>query len=275
MVPYSCACNVEHFADHEFVAVLRATNPHLVAGDARFPAGREYRKDWEVAMAVRALRDHGALRPDAEILGVAAGLELTTFVLTNEVRRVFATDLYLGDRWRSTADKRMLIDPTVFAAVPWKRRRLVVQHMDARDLQYDDQTFDGVFSSSSLEHVGSTADARRVLEEMCRVLRPGGVVSMSTELRLAGASPGYPGTLLFDRDELLDLIADLPAQLVGDLDDTVSAATRASVTQLDAAVRARKRGREWSYPHIVLRRGQHLFTSVHLTLVKPKDAPDP
>ena len=62
-----------------------------------FPAGVEYRKHWETAQSVRALAMTGALHDRAEILGIGAGNEPTLFVLTNHVRRVFGTDLYLAE----------------------------------------------------------------------------------------------------------------------------------------------------------------------------------
>ena len=73
--------------------------------------------------------------------------------------------------------------------------------MDALELRYEDESFDGVFSSSSVEHFGDLAAVRRAFEEMHRVLRPGGVVTLSTEYRVAGEG-SLPGTLLFDAAEL-------------------------------------------------------------------------
>ena len=40
-------------------------------------------------MSVRALRQFGALREDAKLLGVGAGTEATIFYLTNQVRNVY------------------------------------------------------------------------------------------------------------------------------------------------------------------------------------------
>src|SRR5204862_4394011 len=107
-------------------------------------------------------------------------------------------DLYLepGD-WEQTAATSMLIDPGRHAVIPWNPRRLVVQHMDARELRYEDESFDGIFSSSSIEHFGDHADVERAVSEMFRVLKPGGVLSLSTEFRLAGDGPGLPNVLLF------------------------------------------------------------------------------
>jgi hypothetical protein len=60
-----------------------------------FPTGVEFRKYWEVAMTLRALRTFGAVHPGSELLGIGAGAEAGLFWLSNHVRRVFATDLYI------------------------------------------------------------------------------------------------------------------------------------------------------------------------------------
>jgi SAM-dependent methyltransferase len=154
---------------------------------------------------------------------------------------------------------------------PFNRRRLVVQHMDALDQAYEDGSFDGIFSSSSIEHFGGPEEVRRAAAEMHRVLRPGGVLSLATELRLEGPPPGLPGTLLFDERELLELIVgDLGWRLADRLDATVSPATRAGeVPFAVAAADVARGGVEWSrYPMLVLREGAHVWTSVHLALVK-------
>ena len=50
-----------------------------------FPSGVEYRKHWEVGMAVRTLADLGLLHDRAQVLGIGAGNEPTIFWLTNKV----------------------------------------------------------------------------------------------------------------------------------------------------------------------------------------------
>jgi SAM-dependent methyltransferase len=278
-------CNIEDFADPGLREIIRDVLAVETArrGDA-FPEGREYRKHWEVAMAVRALEAGGALREDAELLGVGAGNEPTLFYLTNVVRRVFSTDLYLaGGEWEESASAPMLTDPGQFYTAPWRERRLVVQHMDALHLRYDNDTFDGLFSSSSLEHFGGLAEVRQALDEMHRVLKPGAILSLSTEYRLAGPPPGIPGVLLFDRREIVeDLgLADGDRWTALDpLTTDVSNATRATTQPYEetgADVRnhvARHGGLyferlEWSrYPHLVLRDGLSAWTSVHVALRK-------
>ena len=143
-------------------------------GERRFPEGREYRKYWEVAMTARAFKAHGVLRDDARVLGVGAGYEATIYWLTRHVGQVIATDLYEADDvWSETdSSAEMLTDPGKFWEGPWNPDRLVVQNMNALALDFPDDHFDAVFSSSSIEHFGGFAEIRQSIEEIYRVLRP-------------------------------------------------------------------------------------------------------
>lgn len=70
------ACELADFADGAFVAWSADVFPHELARfGPSFPAGVEYRKHWEVLMALRAFSAGGVLRPTAEVLGVGAGNE--------------------------------------------------------------------------------------------------------------------------------------------------------------------------------------------------------
>lgn len=238
----------------------------VLAQHPSLPEGLEHRKMWEMAMEARALRDFGVLRDDAEVLGVGAGSERTTFWLTRHARRVFATDLYFapGD-WGDVAPTKMVIDPLEVApAIEWRPRRLVAQHMDALDLRYEDESFDGVFCSSSIEHFGSFANVARAAQEMCRVLRPGGIAAISTEYRLEGGSPGLPGTLLFDEDELRTSIVDAADWvMVDELDVSVPSSGLDDAVPFEEAAAGIRR-----YPHVTLWLGDHVWTSVHLAFQK-------
>jgi SAM-dependent methyltransferase len=275
------ACELSDFRDPELRAWIREIFAHEIERfGPSFPDGVEYRKHWEVAMTAKALSCGGVLHDGAEILGVGAGNEPTLFWLTNRVRRVFATDLYLDSSdWEESADSSMLSRPETHWPFTWRPRRLVVQHMDARDLRYESDTFDAIFSSSSLEHFGNRDDVTRALREMHRVLRPGGLLCLSTELRLEGPGPGLPGILMFDESDLNELFVENGLwSPVDHLDLTVSSDTLALVQDFaqSAADVTRHVEREgglvfhrldWSrYPQIVLREGDLWWTSVHLAL---------
>ncbi len=268
-------CELEDFSDPELRELIRGVfaSDREYFGDPDFPAGREYRKYWEVAMTLRAFRSLGVLRDDARVLGVGAGREATVYWLTRHVGEVVATDLYeTEDNWsESDSSTDMLTDPGRYWDSEWKPDRLTVRHMDALRLEFKDDSFDAIFSSSSIEHFGDFPDVRRSVEEMFRVLRPGGVLAISTEFRLEGDHIGYPGLLRFDEPELRALLFDgLWWDPASPLDLGISEETVAGAVEAREAIadqRAGKRG--WSqYPHLVLRHEQFLWTSVHVALVK-------
>lgn len=276
-LPYNKACGLEDFADPELIAVLREVYSQEASVPA-FPAGAERRKHWEVAMSVRALRDFGALRPDAEILGVGAGTETTVFYLTRHARRVVATDLYLapGD-WEREAHPLMLIAPERLAPMPFERDRLIVQHMDGRWLRFPDDSFDGIFSSGSIEHFGGFEDIAAAACEMGRVLKPGGVLTLATELLLQGpsGSTGWPGVVLFSAETLRRQIIEASGLEPVDAPDlTVSERTLATGRPLVEMIREIENGRE-TFPHLVLTHDGQVFGSVHLTLRKTERYPVP
>lgn len=276
-------CEVEDFESGPIAEQIRAIFPHDVArfGPA-FPGDAAYRKHWEVAMAALSLKTAGLLEPDRTALGVGAGNEPTLFWLTNFMH-VHATDLYLeAEDWAESANVSMLTDPGRHWPGDWQRRRLITQHMDARELHFEDASFDAVFSSSSLEHFGTDEEIGRSLDEMYRVLKPGGVCSVSTELRVEGHRSGLPGVRMFTAEEIRALVLDnRPWTPLGAVDLSVSQRTRDAEQSFEGAaadVRAHvaQHGElvfhelTWTrYPHIILRQDDLAWTSVHLALQKP------
>lgn len=146
------------------------------------PQERVHRKNWEYAMLALFFEDAGLLGEETRILSVGAGHETVLFWLANRVAEVVATDIY-GEGIFSglEADRSMLNDPASFSPYPYRESHLEVRHMDAKRLEFEDGSFDAVFSLSSIEHFGSWADIRRSAEEMGRVLRPGGAAFVVTE----------------------------------------------------------------------------------------------
>ncbi|HEX7166228.1 MAG TPA: class I SAM-dependent methyltransferase [Acidimicrobiales bacterium] len=184
-------------------------------------AAARHRKNWEFAVGVLALEAGGVLHDDAVGLSVAAGHEAILYYLANRCRRVFATDLYGSSDFKDAeASSTMLTDPDVYAPYPYRRGRLHVSWMDALDLRFDDDEFDFVVSFGSIEHFGQLEGAARALAEMARVVRPGGIVFVTTEQPTDGlAEPQIPSTWLMDPDVLLGLVADIPSlELFGGTD---------------------------------------------------------
>lgn len=259
-------CNLNHFDDPGLQATLR----DIYDNDSVFTS-QIHRKSWEVASAVMALRQGGALHEGARILGVGAGKEVTIFHLTRHVGdggEVHATDLYVdAGIWAEHAPGQMLLDPMQCSpsGFGWVPERLIVQHMDARWLRYPDNHFDGVFTSSSIEHFGTREDVALAAAEIGRVLKPGGIASISTEWMISGGVyMGFDGVMLFDADAIQRYIVE-PSDLkmMDTLEHEVDAESLATEVELEKAIA------NLTYPHVVLRHKGYQFTSVHLALRKP------
>ena len=174
--PYVKLCDVADFDDPEFLEVVRDLVPE------RDPVVHAERKVWEFAMCILFLREVGRLTEETQALAVGAGDERILFWLANRMKRVVATDIYgTGDFSDQEAERSMLEDPASHAPYPYREDRLEVLWMDGRELDFPDESFDVVFSISSIEHFGSPKDVSRAAREIGRVLRPGGHAFIATE----------------------------------------------------------------------------------------------
>ncbi len=151
-----------------------------------------HRKSYEFTQLLFGLDRLGCLRDEVSIVSVGAGHEDVLYWLANRVARVVATDTYDG-AWQSEmareGDSGVLTSPEDFAPFPYRTDRLVFMRMDGRRLDFADATFDVAYSLSSIEHFGGLDGARTAVDEMARVLKPGGVMAVATEYILSG--PAY------------------------------------------------------------------------------------
>lgn len=242
--------------------------------------GARYRKEWEIQMALKTLRELGATGPDALIIGIGAGRERTIFELANadDAKMVYATDIYYTPGvWKDWHGTEFLKWPANFSppGVNFETRRITAEHADMRYLPYEDEMFDAFFSSGSIEHVGKAGIAdypaiEQAAREMGRVLKPGGIGSLSTEWLIDGNGWGWGHVRLFTEELLmkhivepsgLELVDEPDFEFDGDLDHFV---------RLAEIVQGRATGEGYG---LIKDRG-YLFTSVHLALRKPEDPMD-
>jgi SAM-dependent methyltransferase len=283
---YVKLCEREDFDDPEFKSVLAEIVPGLTA------ERETHRKHWEYARLGMYLREVGALREDASALAVAAGHEETVFWLANQVGRVVATDIYgQGSFGEREAAASMLRDPAPLAPFEYRRDHLEVQDMNALDLRFPDDTFDIVYSLSSIEHFGGLAGAERGAREMSRVLKPGGHLVITTEcfighhvldlaavqfaIRLAtfgrrcgGATPRRRATEVFTPAELQRCIVGASG-----LHLAQTLATNVSAPSFENLAHMGPDGQPSTpsgsvFPHIVLKAFGAPWTSVFLALQK-------
>jgi SAM-dependent methyltransferase len=157
------------------------------------PAPLSHRKVWEWVTISSVGVD------SCHALGIGVGTEPLVRKVTGRCSGyVVATDLY----------------DDLSAEVAITGPRILVMRADARNLPFADDTFDLVWSSSSLEHVGTSSDIHRAQGEAARVLHKRGRYVLTTEyLYNPGVWKGVardnrPGILghAFTWNELLDLV---------------------------------------------------------------------
>lgn len=175
---YNKLCDLEDFDDPQVRAKIREITGRDGPADAEV-----HRKRWEYALLGLYLEEVGALGEQTQALAVAAGHEEPLFWMANRVGRMLATDIYgEGGFAAREADRAMLDDPAQFAPYPYREDHLEVRSMNALQLDCPDDSFDVVFSLSSIEHFGDSAQVQQAAREMARVLRPGGHLVIVTEI---------------------------------------------------------------------------------------------
>jgi alpha-1,3-rhamnosyl/mannosyltransferase len=276
-IAYSKVCELEDFAHPQLRDAILEVCPHKRAVfGSDYPRGHEHREDWEAAMAVRALADGGALRSDARVLGVAAGIPGTFYYLTRRVGEVVAIDtdlLTAGERSRTEAN----------APFEFRADRMTVQPMYARHLTYPDGSFDAVVCRLHARDIGDVRDVARVVHELGRVVKPGGVLSISADVLVAsdpGSAPLPPRAALLSSKDVQQFIARSSGlDPIDELRPSVShwtLSTARDIVSWTADWQSRLHGQPdgselaewavWDLPLIVLSECGRRYTSVHLAL---------
>jgi SAM-dependent methyltransferase len=215
------------------------------------------RRSWEYALAIIAMRRFDKLNNNSKAIGIASAKEPLLFYLANHVNHVYATDLYDSTKDRN-APSDFPENPKKYAPFPYKEDTLTALRMDATNLEFPSDTFDIAFSISSIEHFGGKnhSGASSSLKEIERVLKTGGIAVTTTEYIVNDKE--HPE--FFNRrtiyDDLINKLQKL--QLVEPLDLRITTKTLNTATgQYDNI-----------YPHILLRYGDTLYTSVMLVFQK-------
>lgn len=284
-------CDLPDWEDEELRALLDELDfqTHLDESGYSWAKERKHRKGWEWAKGIQGLKHLGALKPEATAIGVGAGHEAPLYYLANHIQEVHATDIYgSGVFAEGEGSAEMLTNPKKFAPFPYREDHLVVKYMDGCNLEYPDESFDIAFSFSSIEHFGDHRTAAQAMREMARVLRPGGIAAITTELILNDV----PHPEFFRPEELYEyLVEPSGLELVEDIDFTISPSLVEKPIDMDAFV-TDKLSELWAFarcehtsenlynldwstdygdvlPYIVLKTGPVVFTSVIMFLQKP------
>ena len=146
--------------------------------------------------------------------------------------------------------------PEEYAPFAYRRERLSFMKMDGRSLAFASGSFDVAYSLSSIEHFGGLADAMAAVDEMTRVLVPGGMLVLATEYILHG--PKHHEA--FTPEEVHALVGRPGLRLVQPIDERVH--QRYEIEAVDIV------RNPFQTPHMAVRVGETVFTSVIAFLEK-------
>lgn len=155
--------------------------------------GRLNRKIWEWCYIAEALRERGMLQPGRRGLGFAVGQEPLVSLFAGEGCEITATDLdterAVDAGWvqtdqhshdLETLNQRGLCDPEDF------RRRVTFRHVNMNHIPSDlEEGYDFLWSSCSLEHLGSLSLGEQFVYNALSCLKPGGIAVHTTEFNVS------------------------------------------------------------------------------------------
>lgn len=245
----------------------------IIKGNILQPRKQGYihRKDWEWSMGILAMQRLGKLNKDSTALGIGVGREEILFYLANKLKHVYATDIYDGKQWETFAPSDFPENPKKYSPIPYKEEALTVLRMDGTKIDFPSQSFDIVFSFSSIEHFGGEnhEGSLKSLREIERVLKQQGIAIIATEFiindkdhqEFFNRKTIY--SHLIDKLDSLKLIEPLDLRLTTKTIDTIMDYSECVYwdTSNDDVFRS-------SRPLIVIKHKDILFTSVMLVFKK-------
>ena len=190
--------NTDKWEDPDWLRIHLELEPYSIDKHC-FSTDKEMavRKGWEWTQCLYGLRELSMIKPTAKALGVGAGREPLLFYLADRISLVVGTDLYGNTGWSTggghEADLRILEEQRRFCPRPFDSERLNLITMDGTRLGLVSQSFDFVWSLSSIEHFGGHKAARESIREMARVTKSDGVVVIATEFIIPSGQNPDPG----------------------------------------------------------------------------------
>lgn len=236
------------------------------------PPNRRHRKLWEFVFIVRALEAAGMLEPGKRGLVFAAGEEPLISLFASKGVEIVATDMdaegarragWVNGQFTGSRDKLFYPD-----LVSWDDFDRLVSYETA-DMNHIPPhlfgQFDFVWTTCSLEHVGSVLLAQRFAINSMEVLKPGGMALHTTEFTLSSLSHKFEGPYycIFRKSDM-DALASSLRKLRFHVPDIYYHAGSSKLDQTPDLPRYDKNR------HIKLLLDGHVVTSIGWTAIKSK-----
>lgn len=149
-----------------------------------------HRKMWEWCAIAETISKAGVLREGKRGCGFAVGREPLASLFGKMGAEILATDLASDvDHWATTGQQAAASSqiwwPGLIGEEEFKKR-VAFQPLDMRDVSpLSRERFDFMWSSCSIEHLGSIEAGLRFVEESTKLLQPGGIAVHTTEFNLS------------------------------------------------------------------------------------------
>lgn len=175
---------------------------------------RPHRKDWELAFIAETLWQRGMFGKRGLVFGV--GVEPLPALLVNHGCRITASDHPEAcPEWVGQHAARLDVLERISTLNAEQRERIDFIPVDMRAIpEVLHGQFDFVWSTSSMEHLGSLAEAERFVSESLKCLRPGGIAIHITELSVFPLEPmpDERGTVFFTVERIQELLKRLDGE---------------------------------------------------------------
>jgi hypothetical protein len=180
-----------------------------------------HRKIWEWCFIAQALYERHCLEPGKQGLGFAVGTEplvslfcsLGTSICATDLFTEVATDQGLVDTNQHASgllslNTRQICPADVFS------QHCTFRHVDMNHIPKHLQGFDFLWSSCSLEHLGSLRQGEAFVYNAMECLKPGGIAVHTTEYNVSSnwLTVGRGGTVLYRRRDIEKIVANLQKQ---------------------------------------------------------------
>lgn len=258
-VPYNKIAQVADLSNGEWKKTQGSMGDPFVMNEESF-----HRKLWEYIHIVHVLKNAGYLYSQNRGLAIGAGREYILYFLAHKVNKIIGIDIYEGEFLGGEDERDIPLRPEKFAPFLYPRENLDLIRMDSRQLEFENNSFDFVFSVSSIEHFGSKREIQKSINEMYRILKPGGICVITTELKLNRLGVNIPNTKIFNLEKLLDMFKSCGFDMMGEK-PVVEIEQESLENWVKLPEEIHKR------PHVIMRSFKTIFTSVLLAFTKPGD----
>jgi hypothetical protein len=188
----STICRYEHFQTDWYQKQATSLPLSHYGIDPVGAPQRPHRKAWEWCAISQALAERGMLQAGRTGCGFAVGMEPLPSSFAAKGVAILATDQAAtneAEGWRATGQHAASLDALYRPELidrPSFDQRVRFQPSDMRDLRLPwKERFDFLWSSCSIEHLGSLEAGMKFVEQAMQLLVPGGWAMHTTEINVA------------------------------------------------------------------------------------------